>query len=177
MAEPIDDVSALPGREVSDQDDAPIGKITEIYANGDGFPTWVAVKVKTGIAGRQLAVVPVARLKEEDDKLRVPYSKAHILEAPEFDDEDEISEERDRELRVYYGIGTGDQEMWSDNKGYATIVSEEPGESEKVDDPEGLQTPDGDKRSDETRERMSDPGGKDMREVSAEDVFEESSGE
>lgn len=176
MGAPIEDVSSLPGQKVSDQDEAPIGEVKAIYQTEDGFPAWVAVEARTGITGRHMVLVPLARLSEESGRLRTPYSKSHLLEAPKLDDDDDegISAELDRELRVYYGIGTGDQEMWSDNKGYATLVPDEPGEAKRVDDPDELETPNADKRTEETKERARDPGGSELREVSAEAVFEES---
>jgi sporulation protein YlmC with PRC-barrel domain len=38
MTAPIEDVSSLPGKEVSDQTATRIGKVTKIYAT-DGYPT------------------------------------------------------------------------------------------------------------------------------------------
>ena len=72
--------------------------------------------------------VPLARLKEANGELRVPHGKAHVLESPEVDAEDSISEEGDHARRTCYGIGAADQELWSDNKGYATLVPNEPDE-------------------------------------------------
>jgi hypothetical protein len=47
--------------------------------------------------------------------------------SPEVDAENSISEECDHALRTYYGIRAADQELWSDNKGYATLVPDEAG--------------------------------------------------
>jgi PRC-barrel domain len=174
MTEPIEDISSLPGRKVLDQDEAPLGEVKSIYATDDGFPMWIEIESKLGLFGKERSVVPLARIKEEKDDLRVQYTKQHILGAPKPDDEDGgISEERDRELRAYYGIGTADQEMWSDNKGYVTLVPEEPSAAERVEDPDDLDTPDADKRTDESIERVRDPGSNELRDVSAEDVFHE----
>jgi hypothetical protein len=119
-----------------------------------------------------MAWVPITRLKEEDDDIIAPYSKQHILDAPKPEDEDTISAECDRELRIYYGIGTSDQEMWEDNRGYATLVPDEFGEAKKVDDPDELDDLDADKRTEETTERARDPGSSELRDVDAQDVFE-----
>jgi hypothetical protein len=173
MTSPIEDVSSLPGREVIDLQDEPIGEIKAIYATEDGFPMWVLVEAKTGMTTKQTAFVPLARLKQEgEDELRVAYTKGHILRAPKPEDEDEISEECDRDMRIYYSIGAADQEMWDDNKGYATMVPEEFGASKRADDPDELETPDGDKRTEETAERTRDPGSSELRDVDAQDVFE-----
>jgi hypothetical protein len=170
MTAPIEDVSRLPGKKLADQADNPIGKVKEIYATDDGFPMWVAVEMSTGLAGRRTVFVPLARLKEEGGELRVPYSKQRIGEAPEIADGDGISAGCDRELRDFYGIDTGDQEMRNDNKSYAALVSEESGSAKLVEDPEQLETPDADTRSEETMERLNDPGSSEARKVTASDV-------
>ena len=133
MAAPIEDVSKLPGRKVSDQAQTELGQITDVYAMESGFPMWVAVQTKAGIGRGPRVFVPLARLKEENGELLVPYSKAHILESPEVDAEDSISEECDHALRTYYGIGAAAEELWSDNKGYATLVPDEPGPASRAE--------------------------------------------
>ncbi len=170
MTAPIDDVSALPGRKLTDQTDNPVGKVQAIYAMDDGYPMWVAVAMTTGLIGRRTVVVPLARLKDEGGQLKVPYSKKRIGESPSVDDGDGISAECDRTLRDYYGIDAGDQEMRTDNKSYATAVSENGGTAARVDDPTQLETPDPDTRTEETAERLNNPGSSETREVTAADV-------
>lgn len=172
MTAPIEDVSELPGKKLSDQEKEPIGEIKDIFATEDGFPMWVSVEVDQGMNKKRIAVVPLARIKDEDGELLVPYSKNNIVGSPEIDDSEGISEECDFTLRGYYGIGTGDQEMWSDNRGYATMVAEESSSTEKVENADDVETPDPDKRTDESRQRLEDPGSSEMRKVSAEDVAE-----
>ena len=165
MTAPIEDLSSLPGKKVSDQQGTKIGEVKEIYAmGGDGQPMWVAVEGSFG-GDKRTVLIPIARLKEEDGEVGVPYSKDRIGEAPEVDVSDGISEESDLELRGYYGIGTGDQELRDDNKSYATLVPEETGEAKAVDDVEQLEMPDHDKRTDETRERLQDSQRRDSRSV------------
>jgi hypothetical protein len=91
MAAPLKDVGELPGREITDQQEQPIGKIKEIYAiDGDGHPAWVTVEGKFA-GGKRTVFAPVARLKDEDGVLRAPYSKNHIGETPEVDGREEVS--------------------------------------------------------------------------------------
>lgn len=170
MTAPIEDISSLPGRKIIDQAENPIGQVKDIYATGDGFPMWVAVEMSSGMADRRMVFVPLARIKDENGDLRVPYSKQRIGESPEVDLSDGISAECDRQLRDYYGIDAGDQELRSDNKSYAALVPDELGTAEKADDAGQLETPDADRRTEETRERLNDPGRAEMRKVTAEDV-------
>jgi hypothetical protein len=175
MTAPIQDVADLPGKKISDQAERPIGEIKEIYAT-DGYPMWVAVEMSSGIAKRRTVLIPLARIKDEDGELRVPYSAQRIGDAPEIEESDGISAECDRQLRDYYGIDVGDQELRSDNKSYATLVPDEPGEAERVENPDELETPDADTRTDESRERLRDPGSAEIRHVSAEDVAHDTQG-
>jgi hypothetical protein len=169
MTAPIEDISSLPGKKISDQAENPLGKIKEIYAT-DGYPMWVSVEMSSGLVKKRTVFVPLARIKDEDGELRVPYSTQRIGDAPEVDDSNGISAECDRELRDYYGIDTGDQELRADNKSYATLVHEEGGESQRVENVDEIETPNADTRTDESRERLRDPGDAEMRHVTAEDV-------
>jgi hypothetical protein len=169
MTAPIEDVSSLPGKKISDQTENPLGKVKEIYAT-DGYPMWVSVEMSSGLAKKRTVLIPLARIKDEDGELRVPYSAQRIGDAPEVDDGEGISAECDRKLRDYYGIDTGDQELRADNKSYATLVPEEAGEAQRVENVDELETPDADTRTDESHERLQDPGSAEMRKVTAEDV-------
>ena len=109
--------------------------------------------------------LPGNKLADQADN---PIGKVKEIYAT--DDGDGISAEGDRELRDFYGIDAGDQEMRNDNKSYATLVSEESGSAELVEDPDLLETPDADTRSEETMERLNDPGSSETRKVTASDV-------
>jgi len=170
MTEPVEDVGSLPGKKLIDQVGNPVGKVKEIYATDDGYPMWIAVDLAAGLVGKRTAFVPLARIKDEDGQIRVPYSKHRISEAPEVDGDNGISPECDRRLRDYYGIDAADQEMRSDNKSYAARVAENAGASERVDDPDEVDTPDADLRTEETMERLRDPGSAETRKVTAADI-------
>jgi sporulation protein YlmC with PRC-barrel domain len=154
---PIEDVSSLPGKKISDQEGGSIGQVKEIYAmEGDGQPMWVSVEGSFGTTDKRIVLIPLARLKEEDGEIAVPYSKDHIGQSPEVDVAEGISAECDRELRGHYGIGVGDQELRSDNSSYATLVPDDEGAAQRVEDADQLTMPDPDKRTDESMERLHD---------------------
>ena len=115
------------------------------------------MRASFGLFKKQDIVIPLARLKEEDGELVVPYSLERIQATPEVDG-DEIDEADDRRLRDHFGIDTADQEVRSDNSSYATLIPDEPATAKRVEDPSSLETPDADKRDDETYERLKDPG-------------------
>ncbi|HEV3388424.1 MAG TPA: hypothetical protein VG057_05385 [Solirubrobacteraceae bacterium] len=170
MTAPVEDVSTLPGKKLTDQMANPIGKVTKIYATDDGYPMWVGVDASPGMGSGRTVLVPLARLKDENGELRVPYSKQRIIESPEVDADEGISAECDRRLRDFYGIDTGDQEMRSDNKSYAARVPENGGAAQRVEDPGELETPDADTRTEESEERLHNPGSSETRDVTAGDV-------
>jgi hypothetical protein len=171
MTAPIEDLSSLPGKKLTDQEEVPIGEVKEIYAlDGDGHAMYVTVEASFGMGDKRIVFIPIARLKDEDGRLRVPYSKEHISNTPEVDASDGISPECDRRLRDHFGIDRADQELRADNFSYATLVPEEEGTPKLVDDVEGLETPDADKRTEETKERLEDPGSAETRKVTADDV-------
>lgn len=170
MTAPIEDVSTLPGKKITDQMANAIGKVSAIYATDDGYPMWVGVDASPGMGGGRTVLVPLARVKDEDGELRVPYSKQRIIDSPEIDADEGISAECDRELRDFYGIDTGDQEMRADNKSYAARVPENGGAAEQAEDPDQLETPDADTRTEESEARLHDPGSSETRNVTAGDV-------
>ena len=131
-ATPIEDVGSLPGKKITDQEGSEVGKICEIYEQ-DGDPMWVTVKSSTGMASDRVVFVPLARLKQEGEELRVPYSVQHLQESPEVSPEAELSEEQDRELRNYYSVGLGDQELRDHNDSYAAQVPDSDAPVKKSD--------------------------------------------
>ena len=178
MTAPIEDVSNLPGKKVSDQEGSSIGKVQEIFATGDeDHPMWVSVEGSFGTREKRTVLIPLARLKDEDGNIAVPYSKNRIGDCPEVDTSDGISAESDREQRGYYGIGVGDQELRADNKSYATLVTDEPGEATRVENADELETPDPDTRTDESMERLHDSQRREARSGGVGDVTGEGESE
>ena len=133
-ASAIEDVSSLPGETLCDQDGMKIGKIKQLYSAGEGDSVmWVTVETSIGIGNNREVFVPLARLKQEHDEIRVPYSTQHLQSAPEIEPGDELSERDDRALRDYYSIDLADQELRTDNESYANQVPEEEGTARRID--------------------------------------------
>jgi hypothetical protein len=164
MASAIEDVSSLPGETVRDQEGRKLGEVQEIYAVGEGTPMWVTVETSTGIGRTRLVFIPIARLKQEDDEIRTPYSFQHLHDSPQVEG-DELSEEDDRTLRAYYGIGLGDTEMVEGAQSYASQVPDEDEPARKIEasEAEGMvraldDRPPGERaaEADEARQREQD---------------------
>ncbi len=135
MASPIEDPSSLPGKTVSDQVGEKIGKVKDVYASeGQEQPMWVTIEASTGLFASRILFAPIARLKEEDDQIRMPYSSQHLNECPEVEPGDELSEEDDRLLRDFYAIDHADQEIRSgeNEESYAAQVPDTEGPLRKT---------------------------------------------
>jgi PRC-barrel domain len=133
MASAIEDVEGLPGRDLMDQLGEKIGTIKALYAvDGDNDPMWVTVEASTGLTSQRTLFIPIARMKEEDDQIRVPYSTKHVQDSPEVDSTDELSAEDDRMLRDYYAIDHADTELRTDNESYAARVPDAEGDLRKI---------------------------------------------
>jgi hypothetical protein len=125
-AAPIEDPRELAGTSVYDQNGEKVGDVTQLYApGGEGDPMWAMVELsQTGFRSRKV-LIPLARLKHEDDEVRVPYSLARIAESPEVEAEEELSREDDEQLRAFYNLDRGAGELRADNDdSYAAQVPE-----------------------------------------------------
>jgi hypothetical protein len=134
MATPIEEPDELSGRDVYNHVGEQLGTVEHLYGpGGDGPPSWVGVKVKTGMFGGRLVMIPLARLKEEDGQARVPYDTQHLLDAPEVDPEAGFSEEDAAALSDYFAVGRGDQPSEDNPGSYASQMPDEDEPPELID--------------------------------------------
>ena len=118
---PIEDPSEIEGEDVFDQEEIKIGKVKQVYESG-GEPMWACIEASFGLGSKRTLFVPIARLKQEGDQLRIPYSKNHLAETPEVEVDGELSADDDTNLRDHFGIDRGDHEIRSDNDSYAARI-------------------------------------------------------
>jgi len=100
-------LGALRGSEVHDSSGARIGKIGQVWMGRGDRPDWISVK--TGLFGLNESLVPLQDADVEDDRVRVPYDKDRVKNAPNVDaDADEpLTNEQVDQLYEYYDLGTG----------------------------------------------------------------------
>jgi hypothetical protein len=131
VTKPISDPAELVGCTIHDQLGRKLGDVERVYApGGEGDPMWAAIDVSGGMFKSRIVFVPLARMKDEDGDVTVPYSSQFLQDAPEVENADELSEDDEQRLRDYYGIDRGDLELRTDN-----------------DDSYAAQVPDGDEPS------------------------------
>jgi sporulation protein YlmC with PRC-barrel domain len=99
----IDTVLGWRGRTVLDRDGQEIGKLGDIYLDGETErPAFAGVR--TGLFGRNESIVPLADAEEVDEGVRVPYDKAAVEDAPRLDPDDEaLAPEEEDALFRHYG--------------------------------------------------------------------------
>ena len=99
----MNQLQQMRGAPVLDSTGDQIGKVEEIYYDVDGDrPEWIGLG--TGFLGTKRVLVPVQSAQVQGDGIQVPFEKDHVKGAPDIDD-DELSEETERELYAYYGLG------------------------------------------------------------------------
>jgi stress response protein YsnF/sporulation protein YlmC with PRC-barrel domain len=90
------------GHDAIDTDGDKIGEVDGLYVDDEtGEPEWFAVR--TGWFGGHVSLVPVEGARAEYDRLRVPYEKSHVKDAPHHDPDGRLSPEEEAELYAYYG--------------------------------------------------------------------------
>jgi uncharacterized protein (TIGR02271 family) len=89
-----------------------IGKVEEIfYDQQTRVPEWIGIGM--GFFGTKRVLVPVQGSRITEDGLIVAYSKEHVKDSPDID-EDEISQQCEADLAAYYGVGHSEQRAQTD---------------------------------------------------------------
>ena len=121
---PLDMDTALGwrGRTVRDQDEQEIGKLGDLYLDGESdLPAWGSVR--TGLFGRKESLIPLHQVEETDDgDLRVPFAKQDVVDAPSFDPDVALEPEQEAALRRHY---TGGEEAADDERADAVDGGDE----------------------------------------------------
>lgn len=95
------------GSPVYDNAGEKIGKVEEIYYDQQTrIPEWIGIG--TGFFGTKRVLVPVKGAQVSDDGLMLAYSKDHVKDSPDID-QDEISQETEANLASYYGLGYSEE--------------------------------------------------------------------
>ncbi len=97
-------VRDLIGCDLVDSSDNKIGKLGQIFLDDrTGRPEWATVN--TGLFGTSESFVPLADASAAGGKLRVPYDKSKIKDAPNVDVErGHLDESEEQELYRFYGL-------------------------------------------------------------------------
>jgi uncharacterized protein (TIGR02271 family) len=91
------------GRELIDQQGDKVGTIEELYVDQQSDePEWAAVR--TGLFGTKLSFVPIQNAEPSGGKVRVPFHKDQVKDAPRIDPKGELSQQEEAALYQHYGM-------------------------------------------------------------------------
>lgn len=97
--------------QVNDRDGDKIGKVDDLFVDETDNPEYVGVKM--GFFGMSSTLIPfdICKVDEGDKTITVDAEKSHVKDGPNFDDDEDISPDFERQVRDYYGLGaSGDTE-------------------------------------------------------------------
>jgi uncharacterized protein (TIGR02271 family) len=98
-------IDGLIGCDVVDNDGDKIGTVGQVYVDPTtGRPNWATVR--TGFFGMSESFVPLDDSDHVDGRIRVPYDKATVKDAPNIDPDRELSEAEEDRLYDYYRRGS-----------------------------------------------------------------------
>ncbi|MGY5884640.1 DUF2382 domain-containing protein [Modestobacter lacusdianchii] len=102
-------IDQLIGSTAVDNNGDKLGRIGEVYLDDEtGRPEWATVN--TGLFGTKESFVPLAQASVDGDRVRFPYTKAKVKDAPGVDADGHLSPEEEAELYRYYGVGYADSD-------------------------------------------------------------------
>jgi uncharacterized protein (TIGR02271 family) len=124
MADQDMTLDRLDGKALMGSDGAKIGTIADVYYDKDtNKPEWALVT--TGMFGSKHSFVPITTLTFEGDELRVPFTKDKVKDAPNIDDDGELSQDEEMSLAEHYGIRYSEEPS---NTGLPDATGNVPGE-------------------------------------------------
>jgi uncharacterized protein (TIGR02271 family) len=111
----------LMGYDVIDSTDHKVGSVDTIYLNTD-TDTPEFLGIKAGWLSTSHYVVPSAQVQidEANRRVRLPYASDQIKNAPQLNDDSEVSQDEERRIFDYYGL-TSDAAV-TGRSGMATTV-------------------------------------------------------
>lgn len=96
-------IDELQKSTVIDRNGDKIGSVGQVYVhNSTNNPSWVTVN--TGLFGTKETFIPLNDAKLKGEEIHVPYEKDFVKDAPNIDEDSELSPEQENELYRYYGV-------------------------------------------------------------------------
>ncbi|WP_047866085.1 PRC-barrel domain-containing protein [Rubrobacter aplysinae] len=146
------------GYELRDREGEKVGKIDEVFVDEDDRPEYLGVKL--GLLGGKLTLIPAGLAQADDERrlISVSESRERIKDAPSLGSNEEVTAERERVVRDYFGLdaspdsGSSSDEQRSREEDTSEIPT---GHRQ---DPESRDTGSGDERPDETKETGDEDG-------------------
>lgn len=117
------EIDQIAGRDVYGMDGKKIGTARQTYADDQtGDPAWATVR--TGLLGLKESFVPLTDAELSGDRLTVPYTRDFVKDAPNIDEDGDLTPDEEQELYAYYGrrdydddVALSDQAAWRTGRG------------------------------------------------------------
>jgi len=92
------------GYKVYDNRGEKIGKVDDLFIDETDREEYIGVKM--GFLGMKSTLIPmdIVRVNESDKSIEVSESKAHVKDAPSFDDDEDITHEYEERIRSHFGL-------------------------------------------------------------------------
>jgi len=94
--------------KVYDNQGSRIGKVDDLFIDEEDHEEYIGVKM--GLFGMRSTLIPMelVRVNEQDRSIEVSETKDHVKDAPNFDDDDDITSEFEERIRTHFGLGSSD---------------------------------------------------------------------
>jgi len=92
--------------KVYDNQGSKIGKVDDLFIDDADHEEYIGVKM--GLFGMRSTLIPMelVRVNEQDHAIEVSETKDHVKDAPNFDDDDDITKEFEERIRTHFGLGS-----------------------------------------------------------------------
>lgn len=89
---------------VYDNRGSKIGKVDDLFVDERDHEEYIGVKL--GFLGRKSTLIPteIVRVNENDRTIEVAESKDHVKDAPNFDDDEDVTAEYEERIRRHFGL-------------------------------------------------------------------------
>src|SRR5918999_220834 len=90
--------------KVYDNQGERIGKVDDLFVDETDREEYIGVKM--GFLGLKSTLIPmdIARVNEAERSIEVSESKAHVRNAPSFDDDEDITPDYEDRIRSHFGL-------------------------------------------------------------------------
>jgi len=98
----------IAGFDVYDRNDEHIGSVSGIWTDRTGQPAYLGVKTLWLIGRTHVVPAHHAQVNAQEERVRIPYLKEEVRNAPSFDPDAELDFDKEQEVWSYYrGRGPG----------------------------------------------------------------------
>ena len=118
------------GYTVRDPNGEKIGKVDDLFLDENDQPEYIGVKM--GFFGTRSTLVPLdaCTVDKSQGFIEVNQPKQTVKDAPNFDDDSQITPDYERQVREYYGLGAS--QGTEDRGSYGAYDREEAGDAGRV---------------------------------------------